>query len=93
MTPNGFRRSCICCASRQALRACAARAQLSAQRRAACCCGARWCSRLLAANNLLVILDLLLIRDQSISAGAGFCLSLGAVAVLLFGFIWDMEDA
>jgi hypothetical protein len=49
------------------------------------------CFGLLAVNNLFVIIDLVLIRDvdfQLVRVG----LSLGAVAVLLFGFIWDMEE-
>jgi len=49
------------------------------------------CFALLAANNLFVIIDLLLVR--SIDFGlVRLGLSLGAVGVLLFGFIWDMEE-
>ena len=50
------------------------------------------CFALLAANNLFVIVDLLLIQDIDFGL-VRLMLSLTAVAVLLFGFIWDMEDA
>jgi hypothetical protein len=50
------------------------------------------CFGLLATNNLFVIVDLLLIRDIDFGL-VRLLLSLGAVAVLLFGFIWNMEDA
>jgi hypothetical protein len=50
------------------------------------------CFGLLAANNLFVIVDLLLIPDLDFGM-IRLLLSLGAVAVLLFGFIWDMEEA
>lgn len=50
------------------------------------------CFALLAANNLFVIVDLLLIHDIDFGL-MRLMLSLAAVAVLLFGFIWDMEDA
>jgi hypothetical protein len=50
------------------------------------------CFALLAANNLFVIVDLLLIHDIDFGF-VRLMLSLAAVAVLLFGFIWDMEDA
>ena len=49
------------------------------------------CFALLAANNLFVIVDLLLIRDVDFGL-MRLLLSLAAVAVLLFGFIWDMEQ-
>jgi hypothetical protein len=49
------------------------------------------CFGLLAANNLFVIVDLLLIRDIDFGI-VRLLLSLAAVAVLLFGFIWDMEE-
>jgi hypothetical protein len=49
------------------------------------------CFLLLAANNLLVVLDLLVIRDVDLRLGR-LLLSLGAVAVLLFGFVWDVEE-
>ena len=50
------------------------------------------CFALLAANNLFEIIDLVLIRDIDFGL-VRVGLSLAAVAVLLFGFIWDMEDA
>jgi hypothetical protein len=50
------------------------------------------CFGLLAANNAFVIVDLLLIREIDFGL-VRLLLSLAAVAVLLFGFIWDMEDA
>jgi hypothetical protein len=50
------------------------------------------CFGFLALNNLLVSIDLLLLPEVNLSLlRLGF--SLAAVAVLLFGFIWDMEDA
>jgi hypothetical protein len=49
------------------------------------------CFVLLAANNLVVILDLLLLPDINFGI-ARLVLSLGAVGVLLFGFIWDLEE-
>ncbi|AQR73478.1 DUF5985 family protein [Sphingomonas sp. LM7] len=49
------------------------------------------CFGLLAANNLFVIVDLLLIRSIDFGLVRQF-LSLAAVAVLLLGFIWDMEQ-
>lgn len=49
------------------------------------------CFWLLAANNLFVIVDLLLIRSIDLGL-VRLLLSLAAVAVLLFGFVWDMEE-
>jgi hypothetical protein len=49
------------------------------------------CFVLLAANNFVVILDLLLIPDEDFRLARHF-LSLAALGVLLFGFIWDRED-
>ena len=49
------------------------------------------CFSLLAAVNLLVVLDLVVfpVRDfRSIR----LWISLAAIAVLLFGFIWDQDD-
>ena len=48
------------------------------------------CFALLAANNLFVILDLLVFRDVDFGL-VRVSLSVAAVAVLLFGFIWDLE--
>ena len=49
------------------------------------------CFVLLAANNLVVIVDLLLLRDRDFGLPRSL-LALAAVSVLLFGFIWDRED-
>jgi hypothetical protein len=49
------------------------------------------CFVLLAANNLLVFLDMLILPGIDFRLFRHL-LSLGAVAVLLFGFIWDMEE-
>jgi len=48
------------------------------------------CFLLLAANNLVVVIDLLLVPHVSLGLPR-ILLSLGAVSVLLFGFIWDLE--
>lgn len=49
------------------------------------------CFALLAVNNLFVIIDLLLVRDMDFSI-VRVGLSLAAVTVLLFGFIWTVEE-
>ncbi|MEA3053144.1 MAG: hypothetical protein QOG72_2047 [Sphingomonadales bacterium] len=49
------------------------------------------CFFFLALNNLVVIVDLLLLADVDFRL-ARYLLSLAAVGVLLFGFIWDQED-
>jgi hypothetical protein len=49
------------------------------------------CFTLLAANNLMVVLDLLLLPDSNFSLARIF-LSLAAVSVLLFGLTWDVEE-
>jgi hypothetical protein len=49
------------------------------------------CFAFLAGNNFVVILDLLLLPDQDFRL-ARHLLSLAALGVLLFGFIWDLED-
>ncbi len=49
------------------------------------------CFGLLAGNNLLVVVDLLVLPDVSLRL-ARLGLSLAAVVVLLFGFIWDLEE-
>ena len=49
------------------------------------------CFLLLAMNNLFVVLGLLVIRDVSLQVPR-LLFSLGAVGVLLFGFIWDIEE-
>jgi len=49
------------------------------------------CFGLLAANNAVVFLDALVIHDIDLAlARLGF--SLAAVSVLLFGFIWDLDQ-
>ena len=49
------------------------------------------CFLFLAANNLLVIVDLLLLPEADFRL-IRYLLALAAVGVLLFGFIWDVED-
>lgn len=49
------------------------------------------CFLFLAGNNLLVIFDLLLIPDIDFRL-ARHLLALAALGVLLFGFIWDLEE-
>ena len=49
------------------------------------------CFSFLAVNNLLVVVDMLIIRQIDFQLPR-LLLSLAAVAVLLFGFIWDLED-
>lgn len=49
------------------------------------------CFLFLAANNLLVIFDLLLIPSIDFRL-ARHLLAVAALGVLLFGFIWDLEE-
>ena len=49
------------------------------------------CFVFLAANNLVVIFDLLLIREVDFRL-VRHLLSLAALGVLLFGFIWDLDE-
>jgi Family of unknown function (DUF5985) len=49
------------------------------------------CFLLLAANHFVVLLDLLVLPAADLRL-ARLLLSLAAVGVLLFGFIWDLED-
>jgi len=49
------------------------------------------CFLLLAGNNLVVILDLLVLPNMDFRL-VRHLLSLAAPAVLLFGFIWDLEE-
>ena len=49
------------------------------------------CFVLLAGNNLLLVLDLLVLHDINLRIGR-LLLALAAVAVLLFGFVWDLEE-
>lgn len=50
------------------------------------------CFGFLALNNLVVFIDMLVLPQANLSVPRLAC-SLAAVAVLLFGFVWDMEDA
>lgn len=49
------------------------------------------CFTLLAANNLVVIVDLLVLTAYDLRV-LRLVLSLAATLVLLFGFVWDVED-
>ena len=49
------------------------------------------CFGLLALNNLVVVIDLLVLPGRDFRL-ARLLLSLGAVGILLFGFIWDREE-
>jgi hypothetical protein len=49
------------------------------------------CFLLLAGNNLVLVLDMLVFPDINLRIGR-LLLSLAAVIVLLFGFIWDLEE-
>jgi hypothetical protein len=49
------------------------------------------CFIFLAANNLAVVLDMLVVPDRDLRLPR-LLLALAAVVVLLFGFIWDREE-
>ena len=49
------------------------------------------CFGLLALNNLAVVIDLLVLPGRDFRL-VRLLLALGAVGVLLFGFIWDREE-
>jgi len=49
------------------------------------------CFMLLAGSNLMLILDLVVFPDLPLRIGR-LAFSLAAVSVLLFGFIWDLEE-
>lgn len=49
------------------------------------------CFGLLAFNNLFVVVDLVLVDSISFQLPR-LAFSLAAVAVLLFGFIWDIDE-
>jgi hypothetical protein len=49
------------------------------------------CFLLLAGNNLLVIVDMLIVPHVDFRVYR-LALSLAAVCVLLFGFVWDTEE-
>ena len=48
------------------------------------------CFGLLAANNLLVVLDLLFLPDIDLSLARNI-VNLAAVGTLLYGFIWELD--
>ena len=48
------------------------------------------CFVLLAANNLLLVVDMLIVRDVDMRIWR-LLLSFSAVSVILFGFVWDLE--
>ena len=49
------------------------------------------CFLLLAGNNLVVFVDLLVLPQVNLGV-LRLALSLAAVIVLLFGFVWDLEE-
>jgi hypothetical protein len=49
------------------------------------------CFVFLAANNLLLIFDLAVLPELDLRIGR-LVLALAAVSVLLFGFVWDLEE-
>ena len=49
------------------------------------------CFGFLAANNLLLVVDLLVLKDVDLRLGR-LLLALAAVAVIIFGFIWDSVE-
>ena len=48
------------------------------------------CFALLAVNNLLVVLDILVLPDIDLSLARNLC-NLAAVGTLLYGFIWELD--
>ena len=51
-----------------------------------------FCFALLGVNNLVVVVDLVLLPAAVTLQEVRLFLSLSAVVVLLFGFIWDLEE-
>ena len=49
------------------------------------------CFVLLAANNLMLVVDLLVLPDVNLRVSR-LLLALAAVSVLIFGFVWDLEE-
>ena len=49
------------------------------------------CFVLLSLNNLALVLDLVLLPQMDLRLPRGL-IALAAVGVLLFGFIWDLEE-
>jgi hypothetical protein len=50
------------------------------------------CFGFLAANNLALVLDLVVWPEDVDLRLARLCLALAAVASLLWGFVWDIEE-
>lgn len=50
------------------------------------------CFLFLAGNNLLLVFDLLVLADHVDLRFARLILALAAICILLFGFIWDLEE-
>lgn len=48
------------------------------------------CFVLLAASNLLLVIDMLVVPNVDMRLGR-LLLSFAAVSVILFGFVWDLE--
>jgi hypothetical protein len=48
------------------------------------------CFALLAINNLLVVLDILVLPNIDLSLPRNIC-NLAAIGTLLYGFIWELE--
>lgn len=49
------------------------------------------CFVLLAANNLMLVVDLLVFPDVNLRISR-LLLALAAVSVLIYGFVWDLEE-
>ena len=49
------------------------------------------CFALLAANNLLVVVDLVIVTERTYRLER-LAIMLAAVTVLLIGFVWDLEQ-
>lgn len=49
------------------------------------------CFLFLAGNNLLLVVDLLVLPAVDLRLGR-LLLALAAVSILLFGFVWDLEE-
>jgi hypothetical protein len=48
------------------------------------------CFALLALNNLLLVIDILVLPDIDLSFARNLC-NLAAVGTLLYGFIWELD--
>ena len=64
---------------------------VNAQTRARILLWSALCFGLLGLNNLVVIFDLLILPNMNFRE-TRLALSLAAVSVLLFGFVWDLEE-